>query len=123
MPNPGSAVQSFQPELRQAPAGVTSLHQRAVVTGAEAKLSSFLSGGVWPHGTDVPFVYPHGVMIVPESGTNACYITFDGTTASATLGYPIPSTGGYFEIPKQIAADTVHILSAGTSNLQLTFYF
>lgn len=127
MPNPGSAVASFQPPLKTPPTGVTAAlqHQRAVVTGAEAPLSSFLTGGVIPHGTNVPLTYPHGVFIQAEAGST-CYITINGAACSATLGLAIgvAPTGSYFEIlPSAFAADLVRVFSPGTADLQVIFYY
>jgi hypothetical protein len=131
MPTPGSAIYSFQPPLLPPPTGVTAAlqHQRAAVTGAENTLSSFLTGGVIPNGTNqaTAHVYPHGVFLQVESADAAtkCFVTVVGLAASATLGVEIPSGPGgiYFEIPYALANDLVRVLSAGTTHVQCIFYY
>lgn len=110
-----------------APTG-KAFHFRATVTGVAGSLGSFLAAGALPGWVDPNdasrWYFPISVQLQAEVGTDACYVTMDGqSTASATLGFLIPTAPQVAEIPcpTGLKDDTLSLFSAGTSHIQCLF--
>ena len=110
--------------VRDNAGNLIAMHKRAVVSGAAADLSTFISGGypTWtqPGALTEPLAVPGGVVLSVESGT--LMVTLDGTSVpTATLGTLVPVWPATLTVIGSVTGLIKAFSTSGTVNVQCYF--